>query len=452
LRPSEARGNATREDRCGVLIVGAGLAGLSAAHHLSQGGDDDYLIVEAEDRPGGWAKTDWSGVWGADRAIHVLYFRFPEIRAWVAGLLGDRWVEHQKNCIIDSGGVRTPFPYHANLHGRPAQVVEECLIGLWEASLARQNGGPKPVTFADWIAVTSGAGVAKHFMDPYNTKLWTVPPSGMGWDWIGDFIPAPDLARIVKGALQDADSHLGLNSTFFYAPLGASELADAIAASVKPIRYQAALTALDPVQKVATLSDGSRIRYRSLVSTVPLPTLGQWLAPLPPAIDAAWRKLEATDIMLVDVGFEGTEHDDIHWAYLPDPDVLAYRVHVVHALSRSLMPAGHGLYCLEVSHSRHRPLPAGNLRSMVVSDLVRTGWLRSAGQVRFYRERHFPCAYVIPRVGFAQDAAALKDHARTLDIHSIGRFGAWKYCNQEDALADGKQVAELLLGAASRTV
>ena len=87
----------------------------------------------------------------------------------------------------------------------------------------------------------------------------------------------------------------------------------------------------------------------------------------------------------------------------------------------------------------------------MVDDLLRTGWLRSRDQVVFYRERRFPCAYVIPRVGFAQDAATLRDHARAMDIHSIGRFGAWKYCNQEDALEDGKRMAERLLEAASRT-
>ena len=193
MRPTEP---SKREDRCGVLIVGAGLAGLSTAYHLSALGDDDYLVVEAEDRPGGWAKTDWSGEWGADRAIHVLYFRSPEIREWVRDLLGGRWTEHQKNCIIDSGGVRTPFPFHANLYGRAPEVVAECLLGLWQASLARQNS-PPPVSFADWIALTSGAGVARHFMDPYNTKLWTVPPAEMGWDWVGDLIPAPDRKSVV---------------------------------------------------------------------------------------------------------------------------------------------------------------------------------------------------------------------------------------------------------------
>ena len=437
----------SKVERCSVLIVGAGLAGLSAAHHLRAAGRDDVIVVEAEDRPGGWAKTDWSGPWGSDRAIHVLYFRDPEIRAWAGQLLGGVWREHRKRAIIDSRGVRTLFPFHANLYGRPAEVILDCLNGMWDASQARPDG--PPVTFADWIARTHGAGVARHFMDPYNTKQWTVPPGEMGWDWMGDFIPSIDGPRILEGALRPADESIGLNATFHYPPHGASSLSEALAATAGPIRYSTALVTLDAAEHVATLSDGTTVRYETLISTAPLQTLGRWMSPLRVREDAAWRRLESIDLVLVDVGFRDAGPCDIHWVYLPDPDVLAYRIHVVHALSDQMTPPGHGLYCLEISHSRHRPLPAGDLRARVIDDLVRTGWLRDAGQVAFSRERRFPCSYVIPRVGFKQDAAALRCHALRYDIHSIGRYGEWKYCNQEDAILDGRRTARLLVEAAA---
>ena len=36
-----------------VLIIGAGLTGLSAAYHLEQAGFYDYLLLEAATTPGG---------------------------------------------------------------------------------------------------------------------------------------------------------------------------------------------------------------------------------------------------------------------------------------------------------------------------------------------------------------------------------------------------------------
>lgn len=38
---------------CKILIIGAGMAGLSAANHLLKNAESDFLIVEARDRVGG---------------------------------------------------------------------------------------------------------------------------------------------------------------------------------------------------------------------------------------------------------------------------------------------------------------------------------------------------------------------------------------------------------------
>ena len=39
--------------KCKVLIIGAGMAGLSAANHLLKNSEPDFLILEARGRIGG---------------------------------------------------------------------------------------------------------------------------------------------------------------------------------------------------------------------------------------------------------------------------------------------------------------------------------------------------------------------------------------------------------------
>lgn len=433
--------------RCGVLVAGAGLAGLSAAFHLERGGLHDVLVVEAADGPGGWARTDWSGPWGADRAIHVLYFRDPSLRALAEDLLGPRLVEHVRRSLVDSVGVRTPYPFHAHLHGRPPGVVLECLDGLWRVSLDANEPMPAGATFADWILRTQGEGVARHFMTPYNTKLWTVPPDAMEWQWTGPFIPRIEPRLLLAGALSGEDRGHGLNATFLYPRHGAGELPEALAAKVARVCYQTRLVALDADAHRATLADGHTVRYDALLSSLPLPELASLLAPLPPELDEARSRLEWTDLVLVDVGFRSPTDRTTHWVYLPDPEVLAYRLHQVHVLSPELAPEGHGLHCVEISHSRHRPLPAGDIVARVVDDLVRTRWLAGHDRVVFTRVRRFPCAYSIPLSGADEAAKRLVEYARTKGIHCIGRYGAWRYGSQEDALRDGRDVATGLIGA-----
>lgn len=39
--------------KCKIVIIGAGMAGLSAANHLIQNGMDDFIVLEARKRVGG---------------------------------------------------------------------------------------------------------------------------------------------------------------------------------------------------------------------------------------------------------------------------------------------------------------------------------------------------------------------------------------------------------------
>lgn len=427
-----------------VLVLGAGLTGLSCANHLGAEGDTDHLVVEVERRPGGWAKTDWTGPWGADRGVHALYFRDNRVQAWVEDLLSGRWVEHRKACLVESRGVRTPFPFHANLFGRDPAIVEECLAGLWAASLRQAAAPVPPVTFADWIDQQLGSGVRRHFMDPYNTKMWTVPPTEMGCDWMGRFIPSVEPERILAGALRRCDSRIGMNERFYYPVEGISALPDALARRSGRIRYGVSVVAVDPERRRVTLSDRSVVTYEWLVSTLPLAALVRLLSGAPAEVSRAVDRLETVDLVTVDIGFSAPVPMDVHWVYFPDDDVLGYRLHLAHAFSATLAPSGHGLYCVEISHSRHRPLPSEPLVPRVVDDLLRTGWLTSPAQVVFTRQRFRPNAYVLPRVGFRDDAETVQQWLAGQGIVSSGRYGEWTYSNMEDALLSGRAAATLV--------
>ncbi|MGZ5350471.1 MAG: protoporphyrinogen/coproporphyrinogen oxidase [Actinomycetota bacterium] len=435
-----------REHR--FVILGAGLTGLSAAARLDELGERDYLLVEREDRPGGWAKTDFTGAYGADRAGHVLYFRDGDTRRRVERLLDGRWIRHAKNCVVDSMGVRTPFPFHANLHGRPHDLVAECLRGLLDAS-ADHAMSPSPATFLEWILHSYGPGIARHFMVPYNTKMWTVPPELMTADWMGGFVPPIDIRRALEGARLRVDSRVGLNAEFFYPEKGISALADALSSELQgEVRYNTTATKIAPGEKLVYLDDGSAHSFESVISTIPLTRLAGITDGLPPLVTEVAASLTAVDLVLVDIGVRCPKDEGVHWAYLPDADVLGFRLSAVHNLTDRLMPTGHGLYTVEIAHSTNRPLRGSSLQRRVVADLVRLGWLRSESDITFLQERRFECAYALPLLGSAQAAAASRRHLEAIDIHPVGRFAEWKYSNMEDALLDGRAAVDrLVLGS-----
>lgn len=71
------------EEEYRVLIVGAGIAGLSCAKYLHEHGIEDFLLVEARSRPGGRCQTVFLGRMTARTQLAVQHgwaiFSFPQV-------------------------------------------------------------------------------------------------------------------------------------------------------------------------------------------------------------------------------------------------------------------------------------------------------------------------------------------------------------------------------------
>src|SRR5712692_3580743 len=207
-----------------IVILGGGLAGLSAAHFVGR----PWRLIEKTDRVGGLAKTEIiERGFHFDPTGHWLHLRDPEIQQlvttqWLQGGL----VSIQRRAAIFSRGVFTRFPYQVNTQGLPPEVIAENLVEFIEAQYGekgRELREREPRNFEEFILRHLGAGFAKNFMIPYNRKLWTVPPSELSAAWCGRFVPKPTLKEVVEGALGIGTDSIGYNASFLYPKQGGIE-------------------------------------------------------------------------------------------------------------------------------------------------------------------------------------------------------------------------------------
>ena len=69
----------------------------------------------------------------------------------------------------------------------------ECLIGLVESQTIDKDRAFK--NFEEWELAKFGAGVEKHFMNPYNFKVWATPLMEIGYYSIAERVSVVDGAR-----------------------------------------------------------------------------------------------------------------------------------------------------------------------------------------------------------------------------------------------------------------
>jgi len=110
-----------------ILILGGGLAGMSAAYHL---GDTEHLVVEGASTPGGLCRTREVGGFRFDYTGHLLHLRDERIARLVDALLPDAFDRIERESRIRSHGATLEFPFQANLHGLPREIVAGCVSGF----------------------------------------------------------------------------------------------------------------------------------------------------------------------------------------------------------------------------------------------------------------------------------------------------------------------------------
>ena len=438
-----------------IVVLGAGLAGLSAAFHLQD--RHDVMVLEREDRPGGLCRSVLKDGFTFDLTGHLLHLRRPEIKALVNDLIpSDRFMKIDRRAFIHSHGVLTPYPFQVNTHGLPPEVVAECLTGFVEAMVA---GTVSPeevavVSFREWVMRTFGAGIARHFMIPYNEKLWLTDLDQVTCDWVSWSIPRPSLQEVVDGALGISRKAFGYNPSFLYPVQGGIQvLPAALAARVKQVRCSTAAAAIDTARRTVTTASGEEIPYEHLISTLPLPRLLAITKGLPAWTHEAAGKLRHVAVININLGIDRVIHEDKHWIYFPGKEYVFYRAGFPASFTSTAAPEGCSSIYLEIAARPGEPWDAQKLLEQALDGLRRARLISDADRVLTSEIFYIDPAYVIYDSHRRAVLPQIHDELVSRGIRSIGRYGGWYYNSMEDSLADGRSLAlELLEGPSSERV
>lgn len=432
-----------------VLVLGGGLAGISCAYHLRKLGIKNCTILEKSKTIGGTARSYKVDGFTFDITGHLLHLHYPYTKRLIRRLLKDNIFSCVRNTAIFSKGVYTEYPFQVNTFGLPDRVVNECVEGF--KSAVKKYADPAlrstSLPFEDWSKRTFGEGIHKHFMAPYNFKLWQTPLKKMTAEWCGMFVPQPKLEDVIRGSQGDNSKTFGYNATFLYPKRGGIQVLSEALAKGLDIRLETGFEHLSWKDKTVKLSNGETLEYDSLVSTLPLVELLNRSAELPANIDRSRKKLRWTSLLCINLGVNRANISDKSWIYFPEKEYIFYRVGFPMNFTPHVVPRGCSSMYVEVGHPPDKKInwQSPSFRKKVRRDLEKCGILRASDKILVTSIVPVRHAYVVYAADRKQVTDKLFSFLESHRVQSIGRYGGWKYSFMEEAILDGKKAAEKIV-------
>jgi protoporphyrinogen oxidase len=428
-----------------IVIIGAGPTGLSAAYHLEKKGFFDYKLFEKEATTGGLCRSVTQDGFTFDFTGHLLHIGDPYFKNFIETIVGmDNFNTITRKSFIYSENTYTKYPYQINLHGLPTKTIVECIEGYINRPKTKKN----PRTFIDWVMHNFGPGIGKHFFFPYQKKIFAYDLDKISTSWTGRFVPQTSLPQILHGALEEpSDDLVGYNATFFYPKHdGISFWVDKLAQTLKnTIHTNHCVQFIDSKNKIVQFTNGHEEKYEQLITTMPLDRLLTNLQePSSSHLARAANKLLCNKVVNFNLGIARPNLSEKHWIYYPEEKYPFYRIGFSNNFAESMAPAGHSSLYGEFSYIQESE---ATVQRMLELSLKETKKVLGIAESEIVTEKiiYIDHAYVIYDFWREKNLAKIHKKLNDTNIYSVGRYGEWKYSSMQEAVLDGKKIADSLV-------
>jgi protoporphyrinogen oxidase len=428
-----------------IAILGGGISGLSTALFLERKGLRAE-VFEAARAAGGLCASETVDGFVADKAGgHIIYSTDREVLSFVLEVLGEGGsVENKRETRIFHHGHYVTYPFENGLADLPKEHNFECLKGYVEAAYARRGGAPEPTDFHAWCAWRFGEGISRHFMWPYNEKIWNVDLRRMGTAWVKGRVPDAPIDDVLRSSIGIRTTGYGHQATFWYPRTGGFQtIVDRIRERLSATRLRLG-TPCRTLRKTAAGWEVNGEQFDRVISTIPLQELVKVLEGIPPRIREAFEKLGYTSLLTVFLALRHDRVPKLSWIYFPHPENGPQnRITLLSNYSPENAPPGKSSVMAEVTYIGKLPGTPESVTRDVVAGLERCGMLNS-DDVLFSRTYDNRYAYILYEHGLEDRLEEVRGWLKDFGLPVVGRFGNYNYYNSDRCIRSAMDLAATL--------
>ncbi len=447
-----------------VVVIGAGPAGLTAAHELARRGIT-CTVLEADDTVGGISRTVVRDGWRFDIGGHRFFTKVAEVEAlWHEILPDEDFLTRPRLSRIYYGGRFYDYPLKATNALRNLGLIEACrcmLSYLW----VRLRPPRDQTNFEGWTAARFGWRLYRTFFKTYTEKVWGVPATEIQADWAAQRIKNLSLLGAVLNALLPSRNQTEITSLieeFQYPRLGPGMMwercRDLVEDAGSKVLLDTRVVGIDHedgrVVAVRAENDGAITTYpcSHVISSMPISELLRSMDPPVPEYDRkAADGLGYRDFLTVALVVPDHAGFPDNWIYVHSAEVALGRIQNFGSWSPEMVKDGRTCLGLEYFVFEGDELwnaPDEELVELGTRELATLG-LVDPSQVEAGHVVRMPKAYPMYDEHYQANVAVLRawlaEHAP--NVYPVGRNGMHRYNNQDHSMVTAMRSVENLLGA-----
>jgi protoporphyrinogen oxidase len=445
-----------------VGIIGAGPAGITAAYQLAKL-NIAVDVYEAAESVGGMAKTIELWNQKVDLGPHRFFSSDPRVnQVWLEMVGNDYEMVNRLTRIY----YKNKFFYYPL---KPLNALSQ--LGILEAancmlSFAKENIFSKKDSanenFESWVVNRFGRRLFEIFFKTYSEKLWGIPCDELDADFATQRIKKLSLFEAIINAVKPSKEvkHKTLVDTFAYPHQGSGVVYERMAEYVK--NNGGNVFCKTPVQKVCTekgkvtgieMPDGEFRQYDQIISTMPLTKMVMQLPDVPENIVEAAKSLKFRNTILVFLKVNAIDLFPDNWLYIHADNLLTGRITNFRNWSQqlygeeksSILALEYWCYDEDEIWTRDNE----KLIELAGDEMRKTGLIGDAEIVDGHVHRVKSC-YPVYNCGYKENLKPIEQYLSSIEnLNIIGRYGAFKYNNQDHSILMGMLAADNVAFAAN---
>lgn len=457
----ETTENDFMKDKKGIIILGGGLAGLSAGYVLSRDGRR-VAVFEGNSIVGGLSRTIEMGNFRFDLGGHRFFTKNKRVEHFVKDLMNRELITVPRKSKIYFRNRYFDYPLKpANvLLGLGISTTLKILTDYGKEKFREFIRSSDNVSLEDWVVSNFGRTMFNLYFKEYSEKVWGAECEKISKEWVSQRIKGLSLGIALKSAFFKFGKNRipTLADNFLYPSRGIGRISEKLKNGIN--KGKTVFTDTNIVQLnhnnfriesvIAKNYDRTYVvEGDEFISTIPLTILVRILNPKPPEdIILSASTLRFRDLVIVTVAINRERVTDLTWLYLPEQGIPFGRIHEPKNWSVKMAPEGKThivaeYFCFEGDgtwRASDTELVEITIRNLEKLGLIKRDEVMDGIVIRV------PKAYPLFEIGYREHYNKVISYLSGFkNLRIAGRGGMFRYHNMDDAIETGIETAEEII-------